>query len=115
MVYVDDTIEGYIAIAKADKTVGEGLNIATQTEISIGEIARYIIGKINPEAKVITDDRRVRPEKSEVERLLGSNEKIRVLTSWKPKYTIESGLQETIGWFKKEAILKRYKPDIYNV
>ncbi|MDN3513531.1 MAG: NAD-dependent 4,6-dehydratase LegB [Candidatus Brocadia sp.] len=115
MVYVNDTVEGFIAIAKSDNSVGEEINIATQTEISIGELARNIIDKIKPEARVITDKRRVRPEKSEVERLMGSNEKIKELTNWKPKYTIDSGLVETIEWFKKKDNLKVYKSDIYNV
>ncbi|MCF6154433.1 MAG: NAD-dependent epimerase/dehydratase family protein [Candidatus Brocadia sp.] len=115
MVYVNDTVDGFIAIAKSDNSVGEEINIATQTEISVGELANKIIDKINPEVRVTTDERRIRPEKSEVERLLGSNEKIRGLTNWKPKYTIDSGLAETVEWFKKKDNLKMYKSEIYNV
>ena len=81
-----DTVDGFIAIAQEPATIGEEINIATQQEISIGELARGIIEQINPEAKIMSEDIRLRPEKSEVERLLGSNEKIRRLTGWQPKY-----------------------------
>ncbi|QAA31659.1 NAD-dependent 4,6-dehydratase LegB [Clostridium manihotivorum] len=111
--YVKDTAKGFIEIAKSDKTVGEEINIATQREISIGDLAQELINQINPNAKIVCDQERIRPAKSEVERLLGSNKKIMELTSWKPDYTFEQGLAETIEWIKKN--LDRYKVDIYNV
>ncbi|ENH98109.1 NAD-dependent epimerase/dehydratase [Gracilibacillus halophilus YIM-C55.5] len=111
--YVKDTVNGFIEIAKSNKTVGEEINIATQKEISIGELAEELIRQINPKAKIVTDDQRLRPEKSEVNRLLGSNDKITSLTNWKPNYTFEEGLTETIEFFRKN--LEKYKTDIYNI
>lgn len=115
LVYVTDTANGFVAIAKSDKVIGEDINIASQREISIGDLAKKLIKIINPKAKVITDRRRLRPENSEIDRLLGANEKIRLLTGWKPRFTLDSGLERTIEWFKKRDNLKFYKPDIYNV
>lgn len=113
--YVKDTVEGFIKIAESDKVIGEEINIATQQEISIGELASELIRLINPTAKIVTDDIRLRPEKSEVERLLGSNEKIKRLTSWEPTHTLTDGLKETIAWFKNPDNSKMYKTDIYNL
>ena len=113
--YVKDTVNGFIAIAETDAAVGEEINIASQQEIAIGKLAREIISQINPEAQIAADDTRLRPEKSEVERLLGSNEKIRKLTGWRPEYTLKQGIRETIEWFKDKGNLQRYKWDIYNV
>lgn len=115
IVFVKDTVQGFIEIAKSDKTIGEEINIATQTEISIGDIANKIINLINPSAKVVTDKIRLRPDKSEVERLLGSNEKLKRLTTWEVQYTLEQGLQETIDWLRKSENLKGYKCTIYNI
>lgn len=111
--YVKDTANGFIEIAKSDKTIGEEINIATQQETSIGQLADELIRQINPNAKIVCDDQRIRPEKSEVNRLLGSNEKIMRLTNWKPNYTFEQGLAETIEFFKHN--LDHYKTDIYNI
>ena len=111
--YVKDTVEGFIAIAESPKTVGEEINIATQTEISIGELAREIIRQINPTAEILCDEERLRPEKSEVNRLLGCNEKIKRLTGWMPKYTLQQGMEETISWMREN--MKAYKTDIYNI
>lgn len=111
--YVKDTVNGFIEIAKTHKTIGEEINIATQQEISIGELAEELIRQINPGAEIICDEQRLRPEKSEVNRLLGSNEKIKRLTNWKPQYTFEQGLTETIAFFKEH--LDQYKTDIYNI
>lgn len=110
--YVKDTANGFIEIAKSDKTIGEEINIATQQEISIGQLAEELIRQINPNAKIVCDEQRLRPEKSEVERLLGSNEKIRHLTNWLPKYTFKEGIAETIAFLREN--LHRYKADIYN-
>lgn len=114
-VYVKDVAEGFVKIAKSDKTIGEEINIATQAEIQIGDLAQKLIKIVNKEAKIIRDDTRLRPEKSEIKRLLGSNEKIMKLTNWKPKYSLEQGLKETVEWFKNEENLNLYKSDIYNV
>lgn len=112
LVYVKDTIQGFIEIAKSDKTIGQEINIATQKEISIGDLAGKLIALINPTAKIISDDIRLRPENSEVERLLGSNHKIKSLTEWQQKFSLEDGLQQTIQWFKNNH--QSYKADIYN-
>ncbi|EQB87114.1 dTDP-glucose 4,6-dehydratase [Clostridium punense] len=111
--YVKDTVQGFIEIAKTEKTIGEEINIATQKEISIGQLAEVLISNINPRAKIICDNERIRPSNSEVERLLGSNDKILTLTNWNPKYSFEEGINETIEWIKNN--LDKYKIDVYNL
>ncbi len=111
--YVKDTVNGFISIYESDKTVGEEINIATQKEISIGQLAEELIRQINPEAKIVCDEERLRPEKSEVNRLLGCNEKIMQLTEWRPQYSLEKGLKDTIVFLKEN--LDKYKIDIYNL
>ena len=111
--YVKDTVAGFISIAESDRTIGEEINIATQNEISIGELASEIISQINPDARIICEEERLRPEKSEVNRLLGSNEKIKRLTGWRPQYSLKEGLQKTIDWVKENNAI--YKTDIYNI
>ena len=111
--YVKDTAAGFIAIAESDKTIGQEINIATQREISIGDLAKEIITQINPSAKIVCDEQRLRPEKSEVNRLLGANAKIKELTDWKQQYTFEQGIAETIAWIRQN--MAAYKTDIYNV
>ena len=108
-----DTANGFIKIYESNKTIGEEINIATQHEVSIGQLAEELIRQINPQATIVCDEERLRPEKSEVNRLLGCNEKILRLTDWKPKYTFEQGLAETIEFFKSN--LDKYKVDIYNI
>ncbi len=111
--YVKDTVQGFLAIAKSDKTVGEEINIATNREISIGALADEMIAQINPGARIICDEQRLRPEKSEVNRLWGANDKIKRLTGWEPQYTLAQGIGETIGWLREN--LQFYKSDIYNI
>ena len=111
--YVKDTAAGFIAIYESDKTIGEEINIATHKEISIGELAKELIRQINPNAKIVCDEQRMRPEKSEVNRLLGANEKIKRLTTWTPQYTFEEGIAETIDFLKHN--MDKYKSDIYNI
>ena len=111
--YVKDTANGFYQIYLSDQTIGQEINIATQKEISIGDLANELIQQINPEAKIVCDEQRLRPEKSEVNRLLGSNQKIRQLTDWRPRYSFESGLAETIDFLRLN--MNRYKTDIYNV
>ena len=115
MTFIKDTVRGFLKIATAGDVLGEEINIASQTEISIGDLAQKIINIINPEAKIVRDKARIRSPKSEVERLLGSNKKIHELIGWKPEYTLEKGLQETIAWFKDGQNIKQYKPHLYNV
>jgi NAD dependent epimerase/dehydratase len=111
--YVKDTAAGFLAIAGSDKTLGEEINIATQQEISIGDLARELVAQINPAARIVCEEQRLRPDKSEVNRLLGSNEKIRRLTGWQPRYSLKEGLSETVAFLREN--LARYKPEIYNL
>lgn len=115
LLYVTDTVKGFLAIANSDKTIGEEINIATQTEISIGDLARKLVTLINPDAKVVCDESRIRPDKSEVRRLLGANEKIKKLTGWNPEFSLEEGLKKTIEWFSDRKHLDLYKHNIYNI
>ncbi|TVL99722.1 MAG: NAD-dependent dehydratase [Candidatus Brocadia sp. WS118] len=114
-VYVKDTVQGFLAIAQSDTLIGEDCNIATQSEISIGRLAEEIIRQINPAARIIQDEARLRPPKSEVFRLYGSAEKIKKHTDWAPKYDLGQGIAETIQWFSNKENLGRYKADIYNI
>jgi NAD dependent epimerase/dehydratase len=115
LVFVKDTVNGFVEIAKSDSLIGHEVNIATQSEITVGDLALKLIELINPNAKIISDDIRLRPEKSEVERLFGSNEKLKSHTSWNQRYSFDESLKETIDWFSKAENLKQYKTDIYNV
>jgi NAD dependent epimerase/dehydratase len=115
LLFVKDTVNGFLKIAQCDELIGHEVNIATQSEISVGDLAQQVINQINPSAKIITDTIRLRPEKSEVFRLFGSNEKLKSFTDWRQEYTLEEGLNETIEWFSKKENLQQYKSDIYNV
>ena len=111
--FVKDTAAGFLSIYQSDNTIGEEINIATQTEISIENLAQEMIRQINPKARIVSDEQRIRPKDSEVNRLLGSNEKIRNLTGWAPKYTFSQGIEETIEFIRNN--MDAYKTDIYNV
>lgn len=113
LTYVKDTANGFIKIAESAKTVGEVTNIGNGKCISIGDLANMIIEKINPSLEVIEESQRVRPEKSEVMKLLCDNTKAKNLAGWEPEYTLEEGIQETINFIKEN--LNYYKPEIYNV
>lgn len=114
-VYVQDTVNGFVQIAKSDRTIAQEINIATGTEISIGELAEKIVQKINPAATIVRDSSRIRPDTSEVDRLCGCNKKISQLTDWKVHVGLDSGLDKTISWFKEKSNLDRYKAGIYNI
>jgi NAD dependent epimerase/dehydratase len=113
--YVTDTVAGIIAAASCDEAVGRDVNIASGREISIGDLARTIIGIVNPAARIVTDPQRLRPEGSEVERLLGDASLLRSLCGWEPSVTLEDGLARTVAWFRDPANLGRYKAGLYNV
>lgn len=115
LVFVKDTINGFIEIAQSDNLVGEEVNIATSREISIGDLAQKIIKLLHSDAIVVSEQQRIRPEKSEVERLLGDNKKIIQHTNWQPQFSIDEGLKQTVEWFKNKQNLSQYKADIYNV
>ncbi|MDK2801637.1 MAG: hypothetical protein PWQ70_3256 [Clostridiales bacterium] len=113
LTYVKDTVNGFITVGLHEKTIGDVYNLGTGREISIGDLAKKIMKLIGKEVEIITDKERIRPEKSEVERLLSNPEKAMKLTGWKPQYTLEEGLIETINWIKDN--LEYFKVDIYNV
>lgn len=113
--YVKDTCRGFIALAENDKTVGKEVNIASNYEISMKDTLDLIKKMMKSDVEFITDNQRLRPEKSEVFRLWGDNKLIKSLTDFEVKYPIEKGLQETINWFTKPENLKKFKIDIYNV
>jgi len=111
--YVKDTANGFITVGLHEKTIGDVYNIGSGREISIGELAQKIIDLLGRRVEIVQDEQRVRPEKSEVERLLCNADKAKALTGWEPKYTLEEGLKETIEWMENN--MQYYKPDIYNV
>jgi NAD dependent epimerase/dehydratase len=117
--YIADTVRGFIAVAESDSAVGEVINIGSGFEISIGDIARYIAEVMGVEAMIVSDNQRMRPELSEVDRLLASNEKALRLTGWRPEVAgregLLRGLARTVAWFMEPANLARYKIDRYNV
>jgi NAD dependent epimerase/dehydratase len=113
--YVADTSEGFVELVECDAAVGRTVNIANGKEISIGELAQTLIAIINPAARVVTDEQRLRPDKSEVERLLGDNALVRELTGWEPKVPLREGLERTVEWFRDPRNLGQYKADRYNV
>lgn len=113
--YVEDTCRGFIALALSEKTIGETINIGSNFEISVKDTLDTIKDIMQSDVHFITDEQRIRPENSEVHRLWCDNTKIKTLTDFKPRYSIRSGLEKTIAWFKKEENLKKYKSDIYNV
>ena len=109
--FVKDTAHGFMAIANCPAAIGQELNIATGEEHSIGDLANELIAQINPNAKIVCEEERLRPEKSEVNRLLGDSTKMRALTGWKPEYTFEQGLAETVAWIRDN--LNTYKVGQY--
>lgn len=115
LLFVKDTANGFVEIAKSDKLIGHDCNIATQSEITVGDLAQELINQINPAARIITDDQRLRPGKSEVFRLFGANAKLKEYTAWEQQYTLAEGLSATIAWFREKENLKQYKADIYNI
>lgn len=115
LLFVKDTINGFLKIAECEKLIGHEVNIATQSEITVGELAQLLINQINPSAKIVSDSIRLRPGKSEVFRLFGSNEKLKSFTDWRQNYSLQEGLAETVEWFSKKENLQLYKSDIYNV
>ncbi len=117
--YVADTVRGFIAIAESSRSVGEVINVGSNFEISIGDTVSLIAGQMGADVEITTDEVRLRPEKSEVERLWASNAKAKELAGWEPQYAgvegLKRGLSETIEWFSQPEHLKKYKGDVYNV
>lgn len=115
LLYVADTVEGFLEVAKTDSLIGHEINIATQSEIAVKDLADELIMQINPQAKIISDDQRIRPDLSEVFRLFGSSQKLREYTAWKQNFSLADGLRQTIHWFRDSENRKSYKADIYNL
>lgn len=113
--YVSDICDGFVEIAKCNKAVGRAVNICSGQEISIGDLARKILLMTRCGKKISRDRDRVRPEKSEVGRLLGDNSLICSLTGWKSRYSLDKGLADTIKWFSRKENIARYKSGIYNI
>jgi len=117
--YVADTVSGFMAALNVDEAVGEVINIGSNFEVSIGDTARTIAELMGVEVEIVGDDQRLRPQKSEVERLWASNEKARKLLNWSPEYGgldgFRRGLSASIEWFTRPDNLHRYKADIYNL
>lgn len=113
--YVLDTCQGLIGLSECDAAVGEVVNIGSNYEISIGEIFEKIRSLMGSRAMLVTEQQRMRPEKSEVQRLWCDNTKIKTLTGFKPDYDLDQGLRLTIDWFMNPHNLRKYKTEIYNV
>lgn len=117
--YVSDTVSGFVAVANSVKSVGEVINIGSNFEASIGRTTEIIAELMNLEIEIQTDEQRLRPEKSEVERLWADNSKALALCKWAPQYAGEEGfrkgLEKTIEWFTKRENIAKYKSDIYNL
>ncbi len=113
--YVEDTCRGFLALAQSDKTIGEVVNIGSNFEISVDDTLNLIKKIMKSDVEFIVDEQRLRPEKSEVNRLWCDNSKINELTNFSPAYNIEQGLIKTVEWFSDVNNLKKYKHDIYNV
>lgn len=113
--YVEDTCRGFIALAECDAAIGQTVNIGSNAEISIGDTVDLIKELMGSAITVETDDVRIRPAASEVERLWCDNTRIRALTGYAPQISLREGLARTIDWFGKAENLRRYKADIYNL
>jgi NAD dependent epimerase/dehydratase len=117
--FIADTVAGFMAALGSDRSTGEVINIGSNFEISIGDTVRTIAEVMNAQVEISTDEQRLRPEKSEVERLWASNAKAKDLLGWQPAYGgldgFRKGLAETVAWFIQSGNLRHYKSDIYNL
>jgi len=113
--YVGDICRGFVNLAECDEAIGKEVNIGSGTEISIGALANLLIKVAGVKAKIISEDQKMRPEKSEVERLVCNNSLMKKLTGWEPEISLSEGLSKTMKWFREEGKLCKYKSDIYNI
>jgi dTDP-glucose 4,6-dehydratase len=113
LTYVADTVSGFIRFAESRNTVGRTVNTGSGRGVTIGELADIIIEKVNPKAKIVCEQKRVRPEKSEVMQLLCDNRLAEELAGWRPSYSLEDGLDLTIGWMKEH--IASYKTGEYTI
>ena len=113
--FVLDTCRGFMLLAESNDAVGEIINIGSNAEFSIGEVASIIKSEMDSDIEIVLDEQRIRPKKSEVVRLWCDNKKIKEIVNFEPTYDIFSGLRETIIWFQGKENLAKYKSDIYNI
>lgn len=113
LTFVKDTANGFLEIYNSDKFFGEITNIGMNSEISIGDLAKKIMKIMNISSTIVGQKDRLRPDNSEVDKLVCDNSKILSLSNWKPNYDLDQGLDETINWFKEN--LQYYKSELYNV
>ena len=117
--YISDTVNGFVKALQSDSGVGEVINLGSNFEVSIGQIANLIAKSFNTEIEIVTKQERLRPDNSEVERLWADNSKAEQLFSWSPSYVqiqgLEKGIKETIDWFQNSSNLESYKSEIYNI
>lgn len=117
--YIKDTVQGFISVMNSEQSIGEIINIGSNFEVSIGETAEMIADIMGVHLTIETDEQRLRPEKSEVERLWAENKKAKELLGWEPQYGgkegLRKGLEETIEWFTNPQNLAQYKVDVYNI
>jgi dTDP-glucose 4,6-dehydratase len=117
--YIKDTVAGFLAVARSDKSIGEIINIGSNYEITMGDTVKMIADLMGAKVEIVLDQQRVRPAKSEVERLWADNTKAEQLLGWAPKYGqckgLQQGLLETIEWFSQKENLQSYKSEIYNL
>ncbi|WEA26157.1 NAD-dependent 4,6-dehydratase LegB [Rhizobium binxianense] len=113
--FVQDTCDGFLALAACDQAVGQTVNIGSGGEISIGDTVQLIADIIGVDIEIACDEQRLRPANSEVERLCCDNSLIKSLTGFSPRYSLEDGLKATIDWLRQPQNLARYKADIFNV
>ena len=115
LTYVRDTCDGFVEIARSDSAIGRVINICNSKEISVKEIAEMLLDVMGSSKKIQQDTKRLRPKKSEVERLCGDNSLARSLTNWKPRYSLREGLSVTVDWFAKKEKHVFYKSEVYNI
>ena len=117
--YIKDSVRGFLSVAASDRSVGEVINIGSNFEISIGDTVKLISEVMGTAIEIETDEVRIRPDKSEVERLWADNTKAKILAGWEPHYAgtegLRRGLQETVTWFREPGNLKAYKAHLYNI
>jgi dTDP-glucose 4,6-dehydratase len=113
LTFVTDSASGFITFAECEETVGEVVNLGSSREVSIGELTEIVSYCLNKKIKVVREKKRIRPGKSEVERLFSDSSKAKALFAWNPKINIEKGIRKTISWIEKN--IDRYKEEIYNI
>jgi dTDP-glucose 4,6-dehydratase len=111
--YVSNTVDGFILAAEASEAIGRTINLGSGREISIGELAKLIIRLVGRPIEIQSEEERVRPDKSEVNRLLADNKLARRVLGWEPAISLEDGLERTIDWMRQH--LGRYQPDVYTI